>query len=104
MNDIANEMTDLFDGFGLDDLRDLRKDKIESDLKFMLDILHWKATGGTSNRGFKQLKHILRKKVELPSLATAFRRLCETTGLKCQRLHCCPSGCMVFTGDNSNTV
>ena len=59
MNDIMNEMTDLFDGFGLDDLRDLRKDKIESDLKFMLDILYWKATGGTSNRGFKQLKHIL---------------------------------------------
>ena len=58
MDDIANEMTDLFDGFGLDDLRDLRKDKIESDLKFMLNILHWKATGETSNRGFKQFKHI----------------------------------------------
>ena len=104
MDDIANEMTDLFDGFGLDDLRDLRKDKIESDLKFMLNIFHWKATDRISNREFKQLKHILQKKVELPSLATAFRKLRETTGLKCQRLHCCPSSCIVFIGDNSNTI
>ena len=99
-----NEMIDLFDEFGLDYLRDLRKDKIESDLKFILNILYWKATDGISNREFKQLKHILRKKVDLPSLATVFRKLRETTDLKCQRLHCCPSSCMAFTGDNSNTV
>ena len=67
-----NEMTDLFDRFELDNLKDLRKDKIESDLKFILNILYWKATDGTSNREFKQLKHILRKKIKLPFLATIF--------------------------------
>jgi len=73
----------------------------DDNTRLLLELLDWKTTGGTSERGFKRLCAILKGRINLPALSTAVSQLQGLTGIKCTKIHCCIDSCIAFTEEHA---
>jgi hypothetical protein len=76
--------------------------EVDDSSKLLIELMHWKSIGGTSDRGFQRLRKILESRFELPSIHTALLHLQTRTGFQCRRIDCCKNSCLAYTGEYSD--
>ena len=93
----------------LEDHRKLLYPDCENGLKKLgttLELLHWKATNGVSDKGFGELlklvKKILPKDNELPTTTYETKQLVCPLGLEVQKIHTCPNDYFLYRGEYGN--
>ena len=70
-----------------------------------LELLQWKAKNGVSDKGFGELlkiqKKMLPKDYELPTTTYEAKKVVGPLGLKIQKIHACPNGCILYMAMNT---
>src|SRR5437588_8499270 len=63
--------------------------EFDDSTKLLLELLHWKSKGSTSNHNFQRLRNILVLQIKLPAMSTTVAQLQSITGIQCHKVHCC---------------
>src|SRR2546429_7032422 len=71
--------------------------EFDDSTKLLLELLHWKSKGSTSNHDFQKLRNILAPRIKLPAMSTTVMQLQSITDIQCHKVHCCENQCIAFT-------